>query len=117
MRVPETEDVLNREGRQKKIKKAKGVQENVVKKQTAHDQYKDALFGEKQLWHGMNILRSDAHDIHSLHVNKISLSLFDSKRWIAEKGIHTHAYGYAPAPTAAELLAANEALEELLLGG
>ena len=115
MRVSETEDVLNREGRQKNIKKAKGVKKNVVKKQTTHDNYKEALFGEKQLWHGMNILRSDAHEICGIHVNKISLSPFDSKRWITEDGIHTKAYGYAPAPTEAELLAANEALE-LLLG-
>ena len=77
----------------KNIKKGKGVKKNVVKKQTTPDQYKDALFGEKQLWDGMNILRSDGHEMYGMHVNKISLSPFDSKRWIAEDGIHTHAYG------------------------
>ena len=42
-----------------------------------------------------------------MHVNKILLSPLDSKRWIAEDGIHTNAYGYAPAFTEAELLAAT----------
>jgi len=42
----------------------------------------------------MNILRSEGHEIYSMHVNKISLSPFDSKRWIGDDGIHTKAYGY-----------------------
>ena len=116
MRVPETEHVLNRKGRQKNIKKAKGVKQNVIKKQTTLDQYKDALFGEKQLWYGMNILRSDGHEIYGMHVNKISLSPFDSKRWIAEDGIHTHAYGYNPAAKEADLLAAEQYLQFRLRG-
>ena len=29
-----------------------------------------------------------------MHVNKISLSPFDSKRWIADDRINTNAYGY-----------------------
>jgi len=61
-----------------------------------HEQYKETLFGKKQLWHGMNIVRSQRHEIYGMYVNKISLSPFDSKRWIAEDGIHTKAYGYNP---------------------
>ena len=61
-----------------------------------HEQYKETLFGAKQLWHGMNILRSKGHEIYGMHVNKISLSPFDSKRWIADDGIHTNAYRYIP---------------------
>ena len=41
----------------------------------------------------MNILRREGHEIYSVHVNKV-LSAFDSKRWIADDGIHTNAYGY-----------------------
>ena len=48
----------------------------------------------KQLRHGMNILRSKGHEIYGMHVNKILLSPFDSKSWIADDGIHTNAYGY-----------------------
>ena len=79
---------------EKTIKKAKGVKKSIVKKQIKHEQYKETLFGTQQLWHGMNILRSEDHEIYGMHVNKISLSPFDSKRWIADDGINTNAYGY-----------------------
>ena len=59
-----------------------------------HEQYKETFFDTEQLWHGMNILRSEGHEIYGMHQNKISLSPFDSKRWIADDGIHTNAYGY-----------------------
>ena len=76
------------------VRKAKGVKKNVVKKQIKHKQYKQALFSKEQMWHGMNILRSEGHEIYGMHVNKISLSPFDSKRWIADDGVNTKAYGY-----------------------
>ena len=85
-----------------------------------HEQYKETLFASKQLWHRINILRSEGHEIYGMHVNKISLSPFDSKRWIADDGIHTNAYGYIPvaeqqfAFTDAEIAAAEEELLELL---
>ena len=79
---------------EKNIRKAKGVKKNVVKKQIKHEQYKQVLFSKEQLWHGMNILRSEGHEIYGMHVNKISLSPFDSKRWIADDGVSTKAYGY-----------------------
>ena len=52
------------------------------------------LFEAKQLRHGMNILRSEGHEIYGMHINKISLSPFDSKRWIDEDGINTKAHGF-----------------------
>ena len=78
-----------------------------------HEQYKKTLFGKKQLWHGMNILRSEGHEIYGMHVNKISLSPFDSKRWIAEDGIHTNAYGHIPVLTDAEIAEIEKVLEFL----
>ena len=103
-------------GDKKKHKKAKGVKKCVVKKQIMHEQYKKTLFGKKQQWHGMNILRSEGHEIYGMYVKKISLSPFDSKRWIEEDGIHTKAYGYEPAFkfTDAEIAAIAEAEEEAL---
>jgi len=79
---------------EKNIKKAKGVKKSVVKKQITHENYKETLFGAKQQWYGMNILRSEGHEIYGTHLNKISLSPFDSKRWIGDDGIHTKVYGY-----------------------
>ena len=92
--VSEADNALYLEGRQKKIKKAKGVKKSIVKKQIMHEQNKETLFGMEQSWNGMNILRSEGHEIYGMHVNKIFLSPFDSKRWIADDGIHTNAYGY-----------------------
>ena len=100
------------------VRKAKGVKKNVVKKQIKHEQYKQVLFGKQQLWHGMNILRSEGHEIYGMHVNKISLSPFDSKRWIADDGVNTKAYGYNSAMEAMEeieALLANTEMEEIEL--
>ena len=37
------------------------------------------------------MLRSEGHQIYGLHVNKISLSPLDTKRWIdAEDTLHIH---------------------------
>ena len=41
------------------------------------------------------MLRSERHHIFGQHLNNVSLSPFDSKRWIAESGVDTPAYGYA----------------------
>ena len=77
----------------KNLKKAKGVEENVVQKHIRHEQYKEALFDKKTFRHGMDMLRSEGHRIYGQHLNKVSLSPFDSKRWIAEDGVTTLAYG------------------------
>ena len=67
---------------------------NVVQKQIMHKQDKEMPFGKKQLWHGMNILQSEGHEIYGMHLNRVSLSAFDSKRRITDDGIHINAYGY-----------------------
>ena len=89
------------------VRKAKGVKKNVVKKQIKHEQYKQVLFSKEQMWHGMNMLRSEGHEIYGMHVNKISLSPFDSKRWIADDGVNTKAYGYNNQMEEMEALFAN----------
>ena len=74
------------------IKKAKGVKKNVVRKHIRHEQYKEALFRKRTFHHSMDVLR-----IYGQHLNKVSLSPFDSKRWIAENGVDTLAYGHKDA--------------------
>ena len=93
------------------IKKAKGVKKCVVKKHIRHEQYKETLFGRQTFRHGMDVLRSEKHRIYGQRLNKISLSPFDSKRWIAENGVDTLAYGHKDARSALDAL-----LEELLNG-
>ena len=95
------------------VKKAKGVKKIVVKKQIKHEQYKQVLFSKEQMWHGMNILRSEGHEIYGMHVNKISLSPFDSKRWIADDGVNTKAYGYNSAMVEMEEMEALFATTEM----
>ncbi|MEW8190510.1 MAG: hypothetical protein AB2766_14525, partial [Candidatus Thiodiazotropha endolucinida] len=81
----------------KNTKKAKGVKKNVVKKHIRHEQYKEALFEKQTFRHGMDVLRSERHRIYGQHLNKVSLSPFDSKRWIAKNGVDTLAYGHRDA--------------------
>ena len=78
-------------------KKAKGVKKNVVKKHIRHEQYKEALFEKQTYRHGMDVLRLERHHILEQHLNKVSLSPFDSKRWIEKNGVDTLAYGHRDA--------------------
>ena len=78
---------------EKNTKKAKGVKKNVNKKHIRHEQYKGALFEKQTFRPGMDVLRSERHRIYGQHLNKVSLLLFDSKRWIAKNGVDTLAYG------------------------
>ena len=84
------------------IKKAKGVKKYVVKKSIHHEHYKEALFDKKFFHHKMNMLRSYKHQIYGVRVNKLSLSPLDTKRWIADDGITTLAYGHYKIPTHTE---------------
>ena len=42
----------------------------------------------------MNVLRSVKHKIYGLKLNKLSISPYDSKRWISDNGVDTFAYGH-----------------------
>ena len=75
-------------------KKAKGVKKNVVKKEIRHNDYKNVLFNNKTMHHQMNTIRSESHQINSYHINKVSLSPYDDKRYILNDGITSYAYGH-----------------------
>ena len=96
-------------------KKAKGVKKYVVKKHIRHNQYREALFEKTTFHHSMNVLRSERHRIYGQHLHKVSLSPFDSKRWIAENGVETLAYGHRDAlPTGTAEM--NAYIDEFLNG-
>ena len=78
----------------KNIKRAKGVKKSVVRNHIRHEQYVESLFSQKTFHHGMDVLRSERHRIYGQHLNKISLSPYDSKRWIKKNGVDTLAYGH-----------------------
>ena len=70
------------------------MKKNVIEKEITHEHYKEALIERKQYMHKMKILRSEGHEMYGMCMNKISISPFDTKRWIAGDGVHTLAYGY-----------------------
>ena len=76
------------------ISKAKGVKNSVIKKYLHHDLYYDVLVKKAKLHHSMNVLRSMKHEIFGQELNKVSLSAYDSKRYILDDGVNTRAYGH-----------------------
>ena len=66
----------------------------MIEKEITHEHYKEALFGRKQFMHKMKILRSEGYETYGMCMNKISISPFDTKHWIADDGVQTLAYGH-----------------------
>ena len=75
-------------------KTAKGIKKNVIKKDIQHNNYKETLFNNEQMYHKMKTIRSENHQLGSYEINKVSLSCFDDKRYINEDGKTSYAYGH-----------------------
>ena len=75
-------------------KTAKGIKNNIIKKNIKHENYKETLFNNKQMYHKMKTKRSQNHQLGSYEINKVSLSCFDDKRYILEDGMTCYAYGH-----------------------
>ena len=75
-------------------KTAKGIKKNVIKNDIKHENYKQTLLENKQMYHEMKTIRSQNHKLGSYEINKVSLSCFDDKRYILENGIKSYAYGH-----------------------
>ena len=75
-------------------KVAKGIKKFVIKKHIAHEDYKNTLFNNKEIYHTMKTIRSNAHQLGSYELNKVSLSCFDDKRYILNDGITSYDYGH-----------------------
>ena len=79
---------------QKGGKTAKSIKKNIIKNNIIHDDYKETLFNNKQMYHKMKTIRSENHQLGSYELNKVSLSCFDDKRYIHNNGINSYAYGH-----------------------
>ena len=66
---------------------AKGV--NIA---TEFNEFKDTLFNKKIIRHKMRRIQGKNHKMGTYEMNKISLSVFDDKRFVSNDGIHTLAY-------------------------
>src|SRR5258706_305776 len=72
--------VLFDDGAEKKT--AKGVIKSVIKKELKHETYKNILETNGKLYSKMKVVRSSKHQLHTIEMNKVSLSAYDDKRWI-----------------------------------
>ena len=59
---------------------------------TEFHEFKDTLFKKKLLRHKMKRIQGKKHKMRTYEINKISLSVFDDKRFVLDDGIHTLAY-------------------------
>ena len=75
-------------------KTAKGIKKNVIKEDIKHEDYKDTLLNNKEMYHKMKTIRKQNHELSSYEINKVSLSCFDDKRFIHEDGKTSYAYGH-----------------------
>ena len=66
---------------------AKGV--NVA---TEFNEFKNTLLNKKIIRHKLKRIQSKKHNLGTYEINKISLSYFDHKRFVLNKGIHKFAY-------------------------
>ena len=74
---------------------AKGIfKKNIIKTTIKHEDYKQTLFSNRQMYHTMKTIRSNNHQLGSYELNKVSLSYFDDKRYIHENGCTRYAYGH-----------------------
>ena len=62
---------------------AKGV--NIA---TEFNEFKDTLFKKKIIRHKMRRIQGKKHKVGTYEINKISLSVFDDKRFVLNDGIH-----------------------------
>ena len=72
----------------KEVKKAKGVNKNVIKK-IRHETFSNVLFNKKMIRYNMKIIQSKLHRTGTYDVCKISLSCFDDKRYILDDGVNS----------------------------
>ena len=73
---------------------AKGTKKSVKKKHLRHENFKKVLNSLGSLSVHQNSIRSRAHSIGTYHDVKISLTAFDTKRWILNDNVHTLAHGH-----------------------
>ena len=77
---------------------AKGVSSVTKNKDLKYQMYVDCLTERKEMYHSQMALRSKKHQMGLYEQVKKSLSPLDTKKWIANDGITTLAYGHYRIP-------------------
>ena len=68
-------------------KTAKGVKRRVKHAHLHFEHYLDTLVQQ-------NLIKSTLHTVRTVHMRKVGLTAYDTKRWLCEDIIHTHAHGH-----------------------
>ena len=74
-------------------KVAKGVKKSVVENDIKFSNYLNCLVNEQVLEHNFKCIRSQNHEVNTLHMHKKTLCGFDDKRFLINM-IHSVPYGY-----------------------
>ena len=75
-------------------KTVKGIKKNIIKKDIKHENYKNVLFKNKQVYHKMKTIPSQRHQLGSYEINKTSLSCFDDKQYRHDNRIYSYTYSH-----------------------
>jgi hypothetical protein len=74
-------------------RKSKGTKKLVTAKLKL-EHSRDVLLTKERIHREQHIIQSHAHQLYTQRQNKIALSPFDSKRWIAPCGVKTLPFGH-----------------------
>ena len=73
---------------------AKGTKKTMKKRHLRHVHFKDVLENLVQVYIKQNNILSNKHSIGTYHQTKVSLTAYDTKRWILDDGVRTIAHGH-----------------------
>ena len=76
------------------VKKLKGIQKSVVKKNIHFDNYYECLFEKREHYADTVSFRSFHHRLKTLSARKKALVPFDDKRYLLPDGINSLPYGH-----------------------
>ena len=75
-------------------KTGKGILTVVKDKEISHQNYKDTLFGKKQMRHKMTKIMNKEHEMFTADIVKTTLSPFNDKKWISRIGDTFTSYSF-----------------------
>ena len=75
-------------------KTAKGVKRSVKDAHLHFAHYLDALNNFRTYLCRQNLIKSTSHTVRIVHMCKVGLTAYDTKRWLCDDTIHTHAHGH-----------------------
>ena len=84
--------VISLDTKEKQV--AKGTKKAVKKRFLQHKHFLDVMENLSKVYIKQNTIQSREHQVHSVHQTRVSLTAFDTKRWIEDDGVHTLAHGH-----------------------